>query len=220
MTTDALIIKGDCLNVMAGLPAASIDAIVTDPPYGMNYKCDSTRFSGGNRNHRVIRGQGKKWPRIANDDKPFDPTPWLAWQKVILFGSNHFGSRLPVGTTLVWIKRNEAAYGSFLSDAELAWMKGGHGVYCFKDTSYQASDQRFHPTCKPIPLMQWCIRKLKLNPGATILDPFCGSGSTGVAAIREGFNFIGIELNSDYAEIARRRIDHERNKTPLFSNVI
>ena len=214
---DGLIIKGDCLSVMAGLPSASIDAIVTDPPYGMNYKCDSTRFSGGKRKRT---GKGKKWPRIANDDKPFEPGPWLEWDKVILFGCNHFGSRLPVGTTLVWIKRNEEAYGSFLSDAELAWMKGGHGVYCFKDTSYQASNQRFHPTCKPIPLMQWCIRKLKLKPGSTILDPFCGSGSTGVAAIREGFNFIGIELNAEYAEIARRRIQHERNKTPLFSEVI
>lgn len=135
-----LIHIGNCLEVMKGLESASIDAIVTDPPYGINYKCDSTRFSGGAKHHD--RG-GKKWPRIANDDKPFDPTPWLAWKKVILFGCNHFASRLPVGTTLVWIKRNESAYGSFLSDAELAWMKGGHGVYCFKDMSYQASNKDF-----------------------------------------------------------------------------
>lgn len=64
--------------------------------------------------------------------------------------------------------------------------------------------------------MQWCIRKLKLKPNATILDPFCGSGSTGVAAVREGFNFIGIELNPEYAEIAKRRIDHEKQKTALL----
>ncbi|CAB5194430.1 putative methylase [uncultured Caudovirales phage] len=203
---------GDSLEIMKTLDPSTIDAIVTDPPYGINYKCDSKRFSGGN----CIRGQGKKWPRIANDDKPFDPSPWLAWDKVVMFGYNHFASRLPVGTSLIWIKRNEQAYGSFLSDAEMAWMKGGHGVYCFKDMSYQASNQRFHPTCKPIPLMQWVIRKLKLKPNATILDPFCGSGSTGVAAIREGFNFIGIELNPEYAEIANRRIEHEKEKTALL----
>lgn len=76
-----------------------------------------------------------------------------------------------------------------------------------------------HPTVKPVDLMKYLCR-LITPPGGLILDPFCGSGSTGVAAMREGFNFIGIELNADYAEIARRRIDHERNKTPLFSNVI
>jgi site-specific DNA-methyltransferase (adenine-specific) len=209
---------GDCLEVMKSLESDSIDAIVSDPPYGMNYKCDSTRFSGGNRTARK-RGQGKKWSKIHGDDHLFNPTPWLKFPKVILFGFNHFASRLPVGTSLVWIKRNETAYGTFLSDAELAWMKGGHGVYCFKDMSYQASNQRFHPTCKPIPLMQWCIQKLKLKPDATILDPFMGSGSTGVAAMREGFNFIGIEINPEYAEIARRRIEHEKNQQEslLFS---
>lgn len=208
-----MVIVGDCLEVMAGMDAGTIDAIVSDPPYGMNHKCDSTRFTGGNRKFN----QGIKWPKILNDDKPFDPTYWLAWKKVILFGCNHYASKLPTGTTLVWVKRNEAAYGTFLSDAELAWMKGGHGVYCFKDTSYHSSKQRFHPTCKPIPLMQWCIRKLKLKPGSTILDPFCGSGSTGVAAVREGMKFIGIELNPDYAEIARRRIQAEKDKQPLFN---
>lgn len=76
-----------------------------------------------------------------------------------------------------------------------------------------------HPTVKPVDLMKYLCR-LITPPDGLILDPFCGSGSTGVAAMREGFNFIGIELNADYAEIARRRIDHERNKTPLFSNVI
>ena len=212
-----MIITGDCMEVIKTLESGTIDAIVTDPPYGMNYKCDSKRFSGGQNNGRIKYGyKGVKWSRILNDNKPFDPAPWLAWKKVVMFGVNHFGSKLPVGTTLVWIKRNEPAYGTFLSDAELAWMKGGHGVYCFKDMSYQASNQRFHPTTKPIPLMQWCIRKLKLKPGATILDPFCGSGSTGVAAIREGFNFIGIELNPEYAEIATRRIEHERSRTPLL----
>ncbi len=66
--------------------------------------------------------------------------------------------------------------------------------------------------------MQWCIRKLKLKPGATILDPFMGSGSTGVAAIREGFKFVGIELNPEYAKIAQNRIENELNKAPLFTN--
>jgi DNA modification methylase len=71
-----------------------------------------------------------------------------------------------------------------------------------------------HPTQKPIGLMRWCIERLKLNPGATILDPFMGSGSTGVAAIKMGFHFIGIECNPAYFAIAESRI---RSATlPLF----
>jgi site-specific DNA-methyltransferase (adenine-specific) len=60
--------------------------------------------------------------------------------------------------------------------------------------------------------------RLVTPPNGTILDPFTGSGSTGVAALREGFKFIGIELNPEYAEIARKRIENELNKAPLFTN--
>ena len=75
-----------------------------------------------------------------------------------------------------------------------------------------------HPTVKPVALMSYLCR-LITPPNGTILDPFCGSGSTGVAAIREGFKFVGIELNPDYAEIATRRIDHERQRTSLFEAI-
>jgi DNA modification methylase len=74
-----------------------------------------------------------------------------------------------------------------------------------------------HPTVKPIDLMAYLCR-LITPPIGTILDPFMGSGSTGVAALREGFKFIGIELNPEYAEIARKRIENELNKAPLFTN--
>lgn len=72
-----------------------------------------------------------------------------------------------------------------------------------------------HPTVKPVALMAYLCR-LITPPDGTILDPFCGSGSTGVAAVREGFNFIGIELNPEYAEIANRRIENEKQKTALL----
>jgi DNA modification methylase len=74
-----------------------------------------------------------------------------------------------------------------------------------------------HPTVKPIDLMAYLCR-LITPPSGTILDPFCGSGSTGIAAMREGFKFIGIELNPEYAKIAQNRIENELNKVPLFTN--
>lgn len=195
---------GDCLEILPTL--GGIDAVVSDPPYGMRWNTDGTRFRGGHRKPGSEEGRGD-WGPIREDDRPFDPSPWIAFPKVILWGSNHFGSRLPVGTLLVWVKRNEAAYGAFLSDAEVAWMKGGHGVYLHKNLSMNAiTRSRVHPNQKPVALMEWCIRRLKLKPGATILDPYMGSGSTGIAALQLGFNFVGIESDPAYFAIAQRRI--------------
>jgi len=67
-------------------------------------------------------------------------------------------------------------------------------------------NQNTHPTVKPLALMRY-LCKLVTPPQGTILDPFTGSGSTGVAAIQEGYSFVGIELDNEYAEIAKRRIE-------------
>ena len=84
--------------------------------------------------------------------------------------------------------------------------------------SKPSKQENHHPTVKPVALMSYLCR-LITPPNGTILDPFCGSGSTGVAAIREGFKFVGIELNPDYAEIATRRIEHERERMPLLETI-
>lgn len=200
------VIEGDCLDVLRGLPAECVDAVITDPPYGMAWDTVTTRFSGGHNPARRNGGRNDDRP-VLNDDRLFDPSPWLAFPRVVLFGSNHFGQRLPVGTTLVWLKRQPHAFGAFLSDAEVAWMKGGHGVYCHLDQSMNAETwDRQHPTQKPIGLMRWCIRKAKVPPGGLILDPYGGSGTTAVAAVLEGCRAILIEKDPTYAAIARRRV--------------
>lgn len=199
-------------DVLPSLDRASVDAVIADPPYGMGWNTDTTRFSGG------IHGPGPRGankPSVAGDDVPFDPAPWLAFDRVVLFGSNHFGAQLPVGTTLVWIKRSDAAFGTFLSDAEIAWMKGGYGVYCHREPHQQAHHTP-HPTQKPVALMRWCIAKAKVPPEGLILDPFMGSGSTGVAAVREGRRFIGIECDPTYFATAVRRIDAELSQGRLW----
>lgn len=196
------IYHGDCREVA---PTISADVVVSDPPYGMNWDTNTDRFSGGSSARVARRGSGRSnQDRVAQDDRPFDPSPWLAYSGVVLFGSNHFGASLPVGTTLVWLKRSDVGLGSFLSDAELAWRKGGCGVYCFRDLSMTANaNSRQHPCQKPIPLMMWCIEKA--GPG-TVLDPYMGSGTTLVAAKQLGRRAIGIELEEKYCEIAARRL--------------
>lgn len=188
--------------------------MVSDPPYGMAWNTDSRRFTGGNpelNNRR--RGDGTdRWGAIRNDDKPFDPSPWLDFQETILWGANHYAHLLPRGTTLVWAKKGTAAWGTFLSDAEIGWHSGGHGVYC-KYVEFQGGLQRkaehndlqaAHPTQKPIALMRWCIERLRTTDA--ILDPFMGSGTTGVACVKEGRKFIGIEIDEGYFDIACERI--------------
>ena len=212
---NATLYLGDCLDILPTLDR--VDAVVTDPPYGMSWPCDNGRFSGGSEESQQRRGKmNKKYDgAITGDDRPFDPAPFLNYEHVILFGCNHYAQRLPVGTTLVWIKRFEQGYGSFLSDAELIWMKGGHGVYCHRNTDMAANArERTHPSEKPAALMEWCIGKTK---GAeTILDPFMGSGTTGVACMNLKRKFIGIEIEQKYFDIACERIENAQRQQSLF----
>lgn len=186
-------------------------AIVTDPPYGMNWDTDSTRFSGGQ--HK--RGDGRAdWGAIRGDAEPFDPSPWLSYPAVVLWGSNHYAQRLPVGTTLVWLKRADHLFGSFLSDAEVAWRKGGYGVYAFRkqfpppSRMAEAGGAVPHPTPKPVALMRWCIEQCG-NDTLPVLDPYMGSGTTLRAAKDLGRRAIGIETEGRYCEIAARRLGQE-----------
>lgn len=215
---------GDCLDILPTLEPGSIDAVVADPPYGMGLNTDSRRFSGGTSPHiNRPRGVGRDdWGDIVGDDTPFDPTHWLQFDRVILWGCNHYAQRLPVGTTLVWIKRADHLFGTFLSDCELAWMKGGHGVYAYRQQFappsriVEGNGSTAHPCQKPIGLMAWCIEKLKVPVGGIALDPFMGSGTTGVACVRLGRKFVGIEIERRWFDVAVRRIDAAFDETALL----
>ena len=134
----------------------------------------------------------------------------------IVWGWNNYADKLPRGACLVWIKRNDDAFGSFLSDAGLAWMSKGHGVYCRRDLSNAAiANERVHPTQKPVSLMEWCIGFL---PNArSVLDPLMGSGTTGVACVKLDRAFIGIEREPSYFDIACRRIEEAYRQPRLFT---
>lgn len=208
------IVHGNCEEVLPGLPG--IDSLITDPPYGMNMDTDSSRFSGGHRSSQLKRGAGKDWGGgIVNDDKPFGPAHLLNYRRVVLWGFHHFASALPVGSVLVWLKRFDVAFGSFLSDAELAWMNTGVGVYCFRDLSMNAIAQdRQHPSQKPVPLMRWTIEKA--NPMGLVCDPYAGSGSILVAAKELGLKAIGIEIVEEYCQVAADRV----SKTGMMFPVV
>jgi len=211
---DAALYCGDCLEILPAL--GKVDAVIADPPYGMKWNTNSSRYSGGE--NEGTRGRGIEWAPVHGDAEPFDPAPWLEFQRVVLFGSNHYAQRLPVGTTLVWVKR--LRFGTFLSDAEVGWMKGGHGVYCHHDVSMNgagANFEKLHPTQKPVGLMEWCIELAKVPADGVVLDPYMGSGTTGAACTNMDRKFIGIEIEPKYFEIACERIENAQRQARLFA---
>jgi site-specific DNA-methyltransferase (adenine-specific) len=215
---NAVLYLGDCRDILPTL--GKVDAVVTDPPYGMKHSGNSSRFSGGN----TRRGLGSDHGAIVGDDQPFDPRPFMLGKHQIFWGFNHFPEHLTAGTALVWIKRNDEALGSFLSDGEVAWLSKGRGVYAMRyvfagalraieafGNVYATSG---HPTQKPVALMEWCLGFL---PDAdVILDPFMGSGSTGVAAVKLGRQFVGIEIDPKYFETACKRIEDAQRQGDMF----
>lgn len=214
---NATLYHGDCREVLPLLPA--FDLVLTDPPYGISLDTNNSRFSGGAAGNMARRGNGigsANGRPINNDEKPFDPA-FLAGvgKHQIVWGWNNYPDKLPRGACLVWLKRYDEAFGTFLSDAETAWMSKGHGVYCRRDLSNNAiANDRVHPTQKPESLMRWC---LEFFPNAgTILDPFAGSGTTGVACAQLGKAFTGIELDRKYFDIACERISRAQAQGSLI----
>jgi len=188
------------------------DALISDPPWGIGYK-----HSG--KNLRPIPGRHTQPKRlgvvaIMGDDKQFDPRPWLRYKIVVLWGANHFADRLPTNASwLVWDKRDGTPEKSF-SCAELAWCSTNNSVRLFRylwQGICQAGEKgrRLHQNQKPVALMAWSMAKAKVPEGATVLDPYMGSGSTGIACLRTNRNFIGIEIDTRHFKVACDRFAHE-----------
>lgn len=202
----ATLYLGDCLEVMRGMDTM-FDAVVTDPPYGIGE--DGGRYrdrKGGG--HRVLPKKG--WDISAPDTKYFNAMLGLG-QDLIIWGGNYFTDKLPVSRG--WLYWNKMMGGDF-SDGELAWTSLAQPLKSFALCNKMGGKE--HPTQKPTALMTWCLGFL---PNAqTILDPFMGSGTTGVAAVQAGKAFVGIEQDPEYFEIACRRIREANGDDagPLF----
>jgi site-specific DNA-methyltransferase (adenine-specific)/modification methylase len=128
----------------------------------------------------------------------------------IYWGGNYFADYLPA--TMGWLYWEKRMGGDF-ADGELAWTSQKRALRQFSHYKKNKGDE--HPTQKPVELMRWCIEICKNQPH-TILDPFMGSGTTGVAAIQMGRKFIGIERELSYFEIACKRIEQASKQVDMF----
>lgn len=210
----ATLYLGDCREVLPTL--GKVDAVVTDPPYGIGE-------SAGKAKTRTRKGNAK-WVKDYGDDN-WDDEPvsddiitavraLSRWQ--IIFGGNYY--ELPATKCwLVWDKLNG---DTDFADCELAWTNLPKAVrrirFLWNGWNLGGGEQRGdHPTQKPIGVMKWCIGHLPDN-AQTILDPFMGSGTTGVAAVQMGRDFIGVEREEKYFDIAARRIEDAQRQGDMF----
>jgi site-specific DNA-methyltransferase (adenine-specific) len=209
LSDSVTLIHGDCRDC---LPIEA-DAVISDPPYGIAW---DTGYDFGLQNSSAPHAKNlvrKKHKPIAGDAEPFDPAPLLGYRAVVLWGCNYFMEALPSGGLLVWDKRTESGK-AFMSEAEAAWCNRRGRVqmfsHCWQGFSRASENsQHYHPTQKPVALMEWCMDRAKVPQGATVLDPYMGSGTTGIACIRTGRKFIGIEIDAGHFETARKRIEAE-----------
>ncbi|MDE2100291.1 MAG: site-specific DNA-methyltransferase [Patescibacteria group bacterium] len=189
---DATLYLGDCMDILPTL--GKVDAVITDPPYGLG-----KRLSGG-------RMKNPDWDLCAADTSILPDVPSIIW------GGNYF-SLPPSRCWLVWFKRDST---KTMSDCELAWTSFDANARVFDWIIAATNAERVgHPTQKPVALMRWCIALAGNHQ--TILDPFMGSGTTGVAAIQLGRKFIGIEREPKYFDIACKRIEQAVAQGQLFA---
>jgi site-specific DNA-methyltransferase (adenine-specific)/modification methylase len=215
---NATLYLGDCAEILPTL--GQFDAVVTDPPYGIDVLNKTYR----NKNLQPKNSLAKK--REYNDDiGEWDNKPITKenidllrniskWQ--IIFGGNYF-ELPPTKCWLVWDK--ETGNNDF-ADAELAWTNLNKAVrlkrYLWNGMLRANKEPRGdHPTQKPIGIMEWVISHLPLET-QTIIDPYMGSGTTGVACVNMEKQFIGIEREQKYFDIACKRIEDAQRQVVLF----
>lgn len=209
----ARLFLGDCREILPTL--AKVDAVVTDPPYGISA---AKRGVIGTAKNAPVRDYGAAdW-----DNEPLEPSLIEAVRAAgkwsVIFGGNYYDCPA-TSCWLVWDKMNT---GDF-ADCELAWTNLPKAVrriqYLWNGMIREKGAQRGdHPTQKPLEVMKWCISHLP-EPNDVILDPFMGSGTTGVAALQMGKSFIGIEREERYFEAACRRMREANGDDagPLFA---
>lgn len=198
---DATLYLGDCREI---LPSLRADALISDPPYGLG-----KLMTGGTK--RFQTGEGGMKTLGAWDDQAVDGLLELIEDVApvkMLWGGNYYPVPASRGW-LVWVKTNSVPS---MASIELCWtnldMNSKHFSHLCNGW------HRDHPTQKPIALMDWCLSFVPL--AKSVVDPFMGSGTTGVAAVASGRQFVGIEQDENHFSSACRRIEQAYAQGKLF----
>jgi DNA modification methylase len=210
---DATLYLGDCMEVLPLLD--KVDAVITDPPYGINVAAKDRAKE--KKAHYFKAYAVGDWDKERPSKAIFDAIQ-AAGDHQIIWGGNYFADLLP--PRMGWLSWDKTQRGLGQADGELAWTSFNNAIRIFTANRviFEQEGGRDHPTQKPIALMKWCIEYADRHGSARdVLDPFMGSGTTGVAAIQLGRRFIGIERDERYFGIACRRIEQAVAQGQLFA---
>lgn len=221
-----VIYHGLAEDVLPTIDPASVALVLTDPPYGISLDTANAKRGRG-RLVQTAASKARKKQQLADatdyapvygDDQPYDPSILLRFPRLVLFGANHFATRLPESAAwLVWDKTagltsTKRAIGICdNADAELIWTNLGGPVRILGHQwlglikATERGQARVHPTQKPVALIRWLI-EMFTEPGDLILDPYLGSGTTARACADTGRRCIGVEYSEDYCRIAVDRL--------------
>jgi DNA modification methylase len=210
---ECVLYHGDCRELLPLLP--KVDAVVTDPPYGIS--ADKGAAAGGRGGFYAKRTGVNRYDGDWDGERPASATfaRILEAARVhIIWGGNYFTDALPVSRK--WLFWDKCQTMPTYSDGEMAWtsldgVATKRLVYSNNGLMAREKD-RVHPTQKPVEVMRWCIRMTE----GTVLDPFMGSGTTGVACVKLGRKFIGIEIETKYFDIACKRISDAYKQPDMF----
>ena len=197
---NATLYLGDCREVLPTLP--KVDAVITDPPYGIGFAAQPTTGQ---------RAAGMRPEAWDNSPVEFLQMALSKGDIQVVWGGNYY-ALTPSRGWFSWLKPDAPPS---MASFELAWTNLDRNARQFSQSISATNAERVgHPTQKPLALMKWCIEQA--GKPQTILDPFAGSGTTGVAALEMGLKFIGIEREPKYFEIMCERIQRVVDAPPLF----
>ena len=211
---------GDCLDVMQGIPDGSVDMVCTDPPYGMNFQ--SNRSKNGPRHNKIEGDSAADFRWLQDAFRLLKPDgggliSFCDWNTSHRWREEIERAGFVIKSQVIWDRLHHGMgdlKGAFAPQHDIVWYatKGrrifvnGRPKSVMRHKRPSPADDHGHPTCKPVALMEELIRATDDGSGSVVLDPFLGSGTTGVAAANTGRRFIGIERDPDYFTVAQARI--------------
>ncbi len=211
------LLQGDCLELIKEIPDGNVDMVLTDPPYMINTKstgagkltpwadyCNASLWYAEwiRQARRILKNTGCLWT-------------FLNWRSFVTFSKASCDIRWPIESVLVWdkcwmgpggVKGLRPCYELVALFAMPDFKLEDRGLYDIQRFKWSSKKPNGHPAEKPVDLMKWIVEQ-STNPGETVCDLFMGSGTTGVACVNTGRDFIGMELDPVYFETAKRRIE-------------
>lgn len=213
----------DCISKMMDLKKGSFDLVIADPPYGINYQSSSK--TDRSKRHNKLKNDNlpfiwflKQAYDLLKEDRPI--VVFSSWLHQDIFKQAMLCAGFEIKSHVIWDRKTHGMgdlKSSFAPRHEIIWF-GVKGKYKFQNgrpksvlpymsvSSASYNGDLPHPTMKPVPLLNEILEKLS-KEGDLVLDPFMGSGSTGVSCVETNRNFVGIELDRDFFKYSKQRIN-------------